>query len=155
MRLLEGEVRAASMTISAPVPKGTTQASNFSWRTRSAAPEDRSTVSIPNWRKHSCSRAREESFKSTKATRAAAFLVRMGAGAVPKAFSMSGDRSPVRKFILARPRKDGKTLRGRAGVQKSHYLSWTGGWAGKKCRRLASGVGYGRHKWLCRGIRGR
>src|ERR1700689_2825932 len=91
MRLLEGEVRAASIMASAPGARWSTQASNFSWRRRSAALAETSTVSMPNWRKHSVSRAREDSLRSTRAARAAAFLVgRTGAGAVPKAFSMSG-----------------------------------------------------------------
>src|SRR5580704_3195889 len=131
MRLLEGDVRAASMTASASGPRRMTHASNFSWRRRSAALAETSTVSMPNWRKHSVSSAREDSLRSTRAARAAAFLMGMRAGAVPKAFSMSGDRFPVRKFIVACPGKDGKTLRGRAGVQKSHYPSWTGGWEGR------------------------
>src|SRR5271168_4696390 len=128
MRLLEGEVRAASMTVSAPEPRLITQASNFSWRRRSAALDDTSTVSMPNWRKHSVSSAREDSFRSTRAARAAAFLVEeVNAGEVPKAFCMLGASFPVRKFIVARRERHGKTLRGRAGVQKSHYLGWTGG----------------------------
>src|SRR5437588_2647532 len=41
-------------------------------------------------------------------------------------FACHRDRVPLRKFIVARPEGDGKTLRGRAGVQKCHYLGWTG-----------------------------
>src|SRR5580704_8091113 len=122
MRLLEGEVRAASMTAAVPVARLMTDASNFSWRRRSAALEDTSTVSMPNWRKHSVRRAREDSFRSTRAARADAFLVEeVNAGAVPKAFCMSGASFPVRKFIVARRERDGMSLRGRTGVQKSHY----------------------------------
>src|SRR4029077_7186463 len=76
------------MTCSAPGARLRTQASNFSRRRRSAAPADTTTVSMPNWRKHSVSRYLEDSLRSTRATRAAAFLEGMGAKAVPKAFSM-------------------------------------------------------------------
>src|SRR5260370_29100892 len=41
-------------------------------------------------------------------------------------FACHRDRVPLRKFIVARPEGDRKTLRGRAGVQKCHYLGWTG-----------------------------
>src|ERR1700736_2766512 len=89
-RLLRGEGRAASMTISAPSAKFRTQASNFSWCSRSAALADTTTVPLPNGRNHSASNVRAESFKSTRAVRAAALRVgeaeeRVGA----KAFSMS------------------------------------------------------------------
>src|SRR5271170_545957 len=33
-------------------------------------------------------------------------------------------------FIVARLAGDGKTLRGRMGAQKCHYLRWTGEWGG-------------------------
>src|ERR1700733_3989840 len=72
-RLFEGETRADSITFSAPLPSGKTQASNFSLCKRSAALEVTTTVSMPNWRKHSASRAREESDRFTKAVRAAVF----------------------------------------------------------------------------------
>src|ERR1700678_388392 len=126
MRLLEGEVRAASMTTSAPEPRRITQASNFSRNRRSAAPDDTITVSMPNWRKHSASSAREVSLRSTRATRAADFLVEVGAGAVPKAFSMYGDRGSVRTRLWRGGEKMGRALRGRVGVQKCHYLRCTG-----------------------------
>src|SRR5580693_10513897 len=107
MRLLEEEVRAASMTASAPEPRPITQASNFSWRRRSDALADTSTVSMPNWRKHSVSRAREDSFRSTRAARAAAFLVgEVNAGAVPKAFCMSGGRFFQYESLLWRSWKE-------------------------------------------------
>src|ERR1700691_3072340 len=92
MRLLEGEVRAASISFSAPGARFTTHASNFSWRKRSAEPAEVTTVSIPNWRKHSVSKNRDDSFKSTKAARAAFLPVGVGARAVPKAFCMMRDR---------------------------------------------------------------
>src|SRR5580700_1811136 len=118
MRLLEGEVRAASMKASAPGRRLSTQASNFSWRRRSTEPAEVTTLSMPNWRKHSVSRAREDSFRSTRAARAAAFLAGdVGAKAVPKAFSMSRAGSST-KPIVARLGRDGKTLRGRFGRYK-------------------------------------
>src|SRR5258708_32963023 len=125
-RLLEGEVRAASMTFSAPGTRLRTQASNFSRRRRSTAPNDTITVSMPNWRKHSVSRFLADSFRSTRATRAVAFLPEgASARAVPNAFSMTG-ADYRRKFIVARLAADGKTLRDRWGGQKCHYLGWTG-----------------------------
>src|SRR5216684_1623186 len=88
-RLLEGEVRAASITVSAPLPRFSTQASNFSLRIRSAAFADITTVSIPNCRKHSASKVRAESFRSTRAARAATFLMGEAEGRIgAKAFSM-------------------------------------------------------------------
>src|ERR1700677_2974890 len=104
MRLLEGEVRAASMSVSAPGARLMTQASNFSWRRRSAEPAEVTTVSMPYWRKHSVSRARDDSFRSTRAARAAPFLTGVGARAVPKDFSMgSGAVFLVRKFDFDAP----------------------------------------------------
>src|ERR1700688_843828 len=89
MRLLEGELRAASIMASAPGPRLRTQASNFSWRRRSAELAEVTTVSMPNWRKHSVSKNLEDSLRSTSATRAAAFLVeRAGATAVPIVFGI-------------------------------------------------------------------
>src|SRR5579864_8291930 len=80
-RLLEGELRAASITTSAPSVRCRTQAANFSLRRRSAASEDMTTVSMLNWRKHSTIKARAGSFKFTRAVRAADFLV-TGAGGI-------------------------------------------------------------------------
>src|SRR5258708_6477894 len=89
-RLLGGGGRAASITFSPPGTRVRTQASNFFRRRPSAAPADTSTVSMPNWRKHSVSRNLEDSLRSTRATRAVAFLTeRTGASAVPNAFSMT------------------------------------------------------------------
>src|SRR6516162_1393010 len=91
MRLLEAEVRAASMTASAPGPRFTTQASNFSLRRRSAALPDMGTDSMPNCRKQSVRMERVESLRSIMAMRAAAFFFwGMGARAVPKAFCIDG-----------------------------------------------------------------
>src|SRR6266446_3497476 len=111
------------MTFSAPGPRLITQASNFSWRRRSAEPAEVTTASMPNWRKHSVSKNLEDSLRSTSAARAATFLVEVGvrAGAMPKALSMSARPVSVRKFIVSRLEEDGKTLRGRPGVQKYHY----------------------------------
>src|SRR5579862_5109306 len=98
-RLLEGELRAASITASEVSTRGSTHASNFSLRMRSAALADTATVSIPNWRKHSLSNEREDSFKSTRAVRAEAFRREVpgkitGAenAGTAKAFSMSRGR---------------------------------------------------------------
>src|SRR5260370_786206 len=90
-RLFEGELRAASITASAPSPRASTQASNFSFFRRSAAFEVTITVSIPNWRKPSDRSARAGSFKPTSAVRATAFRLG-GAGTkfVAKALSMRG-----------------------------------------------------------------
>src|SRR6516162_387265 len=96
MRLLEGEVRIASMTAWAPGPSLITQASNFSFFRRSAALPGRTTGSTLNCLKHSPSTLWAASFRSTKATRAAAFFLgAMGARAVPKVDSMAGVRSIV------------------------------------------------------------
>src|SRR5579864_3803747 len=91
-RLLEGDLRAASITASAPLARGRTHASNFSLCRRSAALDDMTTVSIPNWRKHSASRVREESFRSTRAVRAVDFRVTGGGGRTyADVFTMVGD----------------------------------------------------------------
>src|ERR1700693_5150670 len=107
------------MTASAPGARLSTQASNFSWRRRSAALEDTSTVSMPNWRKHSLRRNLEDSLRSTRAARAPTFL-RAGVrgGAVPKLLSMSARPVSSTKVILACPGGDGKTLKGQAGEYK-------------------------------------
>src|ERR1700751_107788 len=95
-RLFEGEERAASIKVPAPLPRLRTQASNFSLRRRSAALEDMTTVSMLNCRKHSASTAVEDSFNPTSALRAAAFRpVRAGARerVVAKALFMSREDS--------------------------------------------------------------
>src|ERR1700680_4414699 len=93
-RLFEGELRAASITASAPSPNPRTQASNFSLCRRSAASEDMTTVSILNCRKHSASRVLDDSFKPTSAVRAAD-LRTVGARAkvVAKALCIVGEHS--------------------------------------------------------------
>jgi hypothetical protein len=48
IRLLEADLRASSMMLPADSPKGKTQASNFSRRSRSASARGIETVSIPN-----------------------------------------------------------------------------------------------------------
>ena len=90
MRLLEGELRAASITFSAAGLSFTTQASNFSLAKRSAAWPLMTTESIPNCLKHSARTARADSLTSTKAARAAAFRVGGMAVRLPKALSMKG-----------------------------------------------------------------
>src|SRR6266496_412411 len=74
MRLLERERRADSSTGPAWLPTRITQASNFSVVSRSALSEVIETLSMPNWRKHSESRLREDSCRSTSAARAENFL---------------------------------------------------------------------------------
>src|ERR1700733_2111074 len=113
-RPLEGEVRAASITASAPGPRLVTQASNFSWCRRWAAIKDTGMVSIPNCRKHSVSKELEGSSRSTKAARAAAFLVgRTGAGAVPKAFCIRSDDFQYVGLLWRAGRGIKRTLRGK------------------------------------------
>src|SRR5262245_49870667 len=97
-RLLERDPRAASRMDSEPVQSasGTTQASNFSRRMRSAASVITDTGSIPYWRKHSARRLWVDSLKPTKAARAAVFRgmgegVRVGV----KALCMVGEDSTV------------------------------------------------------------
>src|SRR5437764_8732645 len=89
-RLLEGDVRAASIRGPEPSFRLRTQASNFSLCRRSPDSPDIATVSMPNWRKHSANRVREALLRSTKAARAAAFRGLMGGRT--KAFSMSRGR---------------------------------------------------------------
>src|SRR6266704_4168648 len=89
MRLLEREVRADSSTGFACAPMWMTQASNFSLASRVALSEVMDMLSMPNCRKHSVSRLREDSCKSTSAARAENF--REGgtvAKEFPKAFSV-------------------------------------------------------------------
>src|ERR1039458_2291871 len=120
------------MTSSAPGPRFRTQASNFSWRRRSAAPEDTNTVSMANWRKHSFSRNLEDSFRSTNAARAATFLAGgVRAGAVPKALSISARLVSSMKVIVACRGDDGKTPKGQADRYKSS-ITWVGLVGGKR-----------------------
>src|SRR5947209_17585273 len=124
-RLLEGDFRAESMTASAPLARGRTQASNFSLARRSAALEDMTTVSIPNWRKQSASRDRAESFRSTSATRAETFLLTGGGGRTDdNDFSMAGDDRIVKVHSGAAfagfKRYQGTT----EPVPKCHYPYW-------------------------------
>src|SRR5580704_9822714 len=143
MRLFEGEVRAASITASAPGARLSTQASNFSRRRRSAALDDTITVSIPNWRKHSVSRNLADSFRSTRAARAVPFLVGAGAKAVPKAFSMGlGSISECATLIVARLGVDGKT-RKEQGSESKGVITRVGLVSGKLaivCGKLAPGA---------------
>src|ERR1035437_5352316 len=99
-RLFEGEDRAASITESAPSPRLSTQASNFSFFSRSAAFAVTTTVSMPNWRKPSASSAREGSSKPTSAVRAAAFRVRAGAKVVVKALSIGEGKDSTFNTIV-------------------------------------------------------
>ena len=89
IRLLERELRADSSTSSAALATRTTQASNFSFESRFECSAVIGTASMPNWRKHSESIAREESCKSTKAARAENFLeAERGIREFPKAVSV-------------------------------------------------------------------
>src|ERR1700757_871393 len=74
MRLFEGEVLAACMVFSADEPSFRTHASNFSRCKRCAASPLITTVATPNCRKQSMRIVWEVSLRSTRATRAAAFL---------------------------------------------------------------------------------
>src|SRR5215472_11242902 len=74
MRLFERERRADSRMVGAWQLKRTTQASNFSVLSRGDCCAVIGTTSIPNWRKHSESRTREGSCRSTSAARAENFL---------------------------------------------------------------------------------
>src|SRR6185437_14122434 len=74
MRLLDREPRAFSSTPSTFVPTRITQASNFSFESRGAWSDVMATASMPNWRKHSESKTRVGSCRSTSAARAENFL---------------------------------------------------------------------------------
>src|SRR6266849_2919562 len=89
MRLLERDLRADSSTGAAWLPTRMTQASNFSVASRAAFSEVIGTVSMPNCRKHSVSRQRDDSCKSTSAARAENFLEGdRGTREFPKSFSV-------------------------------------------------------------------
>src|SRR6266478_9989254 len=93
MRLFERDLRADSRTDAAWLPTRITQASNFSLASRPALSEVIETLSIPNCLKHSESRLRDDSCKSTNAARAENFLEGdKGTKEFPKAFSV---RSPI------------------------------------------------------------
>src|ERR1700746_652208 len=122
-RLLEREPRVASNTVSESVQlaKGSTQASNFSRRRRSAASEITGTGSIPNWRKHSARSMWVESLKPTNAARAAV-LRTMGEGetVVAKALSMSG--KTLLSIVIVRPSgRAAKFQRDNVRREKGHY----------------------------------
>src|SRR5215469_16800444 len=89
IRLLEREFRADSSTSSAALPTRITQASNFSFESRFECSAVIGTASMPNWRKHSESTARDDSCTSTNAARAANFLEEeRGIRVFPKAVSV-------------------------------------------------------------------
>src|SRR5579863_6448708 len=89
MRLLDFDFRADSSTGWAWLPTRMTQASNFSDASRAAFSEVMGTVSMPNCRKHSVRRPREDSCKSTSAARAENFLEGdKGTSEFPKSFSV-------------------------------------------------------------------
>src|SRR5579863_8132981 len=89
MRLLDLDLRADSSTGAAWLPTRMTQASNFSVASRSAFSADMGTVSMPNWRKHSVSKPRDDSCKSTSAARAENFFEGdKGTREFPKSFSV-------------------------------------------------------------------
>src|SRR5215471_16090058 len=89
MRLFERDLRADSSTSLAWLPTRITQASNFSVERRWAFSEVMGMLSIPNCRKHSDSRLREDSCKSTNAALAENFLVGdKGIIEFPKGFSV-------------------------------------------------------------------
>src|SRR5579863_7720608 len=114
------------MTASAPGPRLMAQASNFSCRRRSAALDDTNTVSMPNCRKHSVSRNLEDSLRSTRATRAAAFLVEEGgARAVPKALGMGSGRFQYEGLLWRGEQEMESPPTDKRGVQKCHYLGCT------------------------------
>src|ERR1035438_7516482 len=112
------------MMASAPGLRLRTQASNFSCRRRSAALEETKTVSMPNWRKHSVRRYRDDSLRSTRATRAVPFLVEgAGAKAVPKAFSIGIKAELQYESLFSRVVEEmQRTLRGKAEVTKVSLL---------------------------------
>src|SRR6266508_5663853 len=103
MRLLDRELRADSSTCSACDPTRTTQASNFSLASRGAWSEVMGTASIPNWRKHSESRLREFSCRSTNAARAENFLEEdRVTREFPKGFLRSEAREGIGTNVLLR-----------------------------------------------------
>src|ERR1700758_776894 len=128
------------MTACAPGPSFTTHASNFSFFRRSAAFADITTDSIPNCLKHSLKMLRVPSLRSTKAIRAAAFLVwGMGARAVPKPVSMGGVAILASRPILACENRFGKGSYGVFTVQKCHYKRSADGLPSGSCKRCDSG----------------
>src|SRR5437868_11431313 len=121
MRLLEADLRAASITASALGSRRTTQASNFSRFSRSTASSDMSTASTPNCRKQSARIVRAGSAISTRAARAAFFL---GATAADRVASRVLSRKDMRVSpdnIVSGISTKGKDLDRRSGVQKCYY----------------------------------
>src|SRR5579871_672399 len=101
-RLFELELRAASMRVSVPSARAITQASNFSLRRRSAAPEFMVMASMPNCLKHSASSALEGSLNPTNAALAAAFrLMEKDVRVVSKALSMIGEDSTFERHCAS------------------------------------------------------
>src|SRR5882724_8029621 len=128
-RLLEGEVRAASMSGAELSFRLRTQASNFSLCRRSPDWLGIATVSMPNWRKHSASSVRDASLRSTNAARAVALRGLLGGRT--KAFSMSRGRLHFSKLLWNGrtwlERHKGPTSRHRSSIallvqrEKGHY----------------------------------
>src|SRR5512144_548128 len=110
MRLLDGDRLATSMTGSQAGSSLTTQASNFSFRKRSAASPVITTVSTPNWRKQSAKIARVGSLRSIRAARAALFLMVMEGDRVPRALSRKDMLGLPCKPIVSRILTNGKGL---------------------------------------------
>src|SRR5438045_843456 len=95
MRLLDRDLRADSSTGAALPPTRITHASNFSLASRSDFSADMGMVSMPNWRKHSVSRLRDDSGKSTSAARAENFFEGdRDIREFPKSFSVGRMPSP-------------------------------------------------------------
>src|SRR6476660_6308305 len=95
MWLFDGDRRAEYMTASAAGPRCRTQASNFSFCSRSGAPPFMKTASMPNCLKQSERSEPVGSLISTRATRAEFFLVgRGGASVIPEVFCMAPGNSP-------------------------------------------------------------
>src|SRR5215469_6370505 len=126
MRLLEDEVRMASITASAPGPSLMTQASNFSFCRRCSEFAGNCTASMPNCRKQSARIVFVVSLRSTKAMRAAAFLVwAIGAKAVPKAFSIVLGPNLTANLFCNEDCLLAKIPTGQLRVQKCHYVGRT------------------------------
>src|SRR5437879_5690727 len=142
MRLLEGELRAASITFSAAGLSFTTQASNFSLARRSAVWLVMATASMPNCLKHSARTRRAGSLTSTKAARAAAFRVGGMAVRFPRALSMKGMGSRLKFYCGLYPR-DWQRVRS----HKNRYRSAiTVGEERSEERRVGKMCGWGRAK---------
>src|SRR5215472_11585948 len=154
MRLLEREVRIASITACAPGPSRTTQASNFSFCSRSAAFCGIRIDSIPNCLKQSVRTVRWLSLRSTRAIRALAFLLNgVGAKAVPRAFCMGCGAEPLEILFWRVRAAFAKVPRAGCQVQKCHYERWTDGLprglAKVICRSLAGSSACGHEAMGC------